>query len=329
MGNVAVLWDIQNVAPSKDSVKILIDGLFSYCDNFGNRAYMYAAGDWGAKNMSNKTAVALSESGFELSYIPQVDEKGKQTKDSVDFILMTKATEMIFQYPHIQTYVIITGDVDFRPLVLLLKKHGKTVNIIYNNDTVSERLLEFADDHKDYRDLLPDETDKFSEDGDDVILKKDKAFNLLVEAISQMTQQKKVATPGSVKVRMKMINSNFAGIEGVKNWLDFIDEAANKKYIVLENKDSSLVLSINKKSKNRLKSSKDIFAILTKTMKSLNGAERWIPFTEINKKLVDENIKIKDYNYNKFKKLALDAQSKGLIEITTKGLSWHARLKSK
>ena len=35
--------------------------------------------------------------------------------------------------------------------------------MIYNPDNVSERLLEFADDYIDYRDLMPDESDEFDE----------------------------------------------------------------------------------------------------------------------------------------------------------------------
>ncbi len=159
---VALLWDIQNVIPSKDNATLFIDGLINHASSLGNISYSLAVGDWKG-NVASNIPWVLSEKGFELLYIPQIDHKGKKTKDSVDFILITKATEMVFQYPHINTYIILAGDVDYRPLLQLLKKHGKTIIMIYNPDNVSERLLEFADDYIDYRDLMPDESDEFDE----------------------------------------------------------------------------------------------------------------------------------------------------------------------
>ncbi|RLC22091.1 MAG: hypothetical protein DRH93_10585 [Deltaproteobacteria bacterium] len=328
MKNIAVLWDIQNVLPSKETAAIFVDGLLSYCESIGNRSYLIAVGDW-KKNIAENIPSILSENGFELLYIPQLDDKGKKTKDSVDFILITKATEMIFQYPHIDTYVILTGDVDFRPLVQLLKKHGKIVNIIYNPNNVSERLLEFADDYKDYRDLIPDETDQYPQDDEDTKntkeFTKEEAFNLLIESINQMKKNKKVPTPGSVKVRMKMINDNFTGmIPGISNWLDFINEANSKGLISYEQKKKDLILSV----KNiKTKPEKDIFSIFINIMKTISPDEKWITFTKINQTMIDKNIRIKNYNYTKFKKLAIEADKRSLITIKSDGLRWMAKIK--
>lgn len=328
MKNLAVLWDIQNVLPSKETANIFVDGLLSYCESIGNRSYLIAVGDWG-KTIAENIPSILSENGFELLYIPQLDANGKKTKDSVDFVLITKATEMIFQYPHIDTYVILTGDVDFRPLVQLLKKHGKTVNIIYNPNNVSERLLEFADDYKDYRDLIPDETDQYSHDDEDSKtvdeFSKEEAFDLLIESISQMKKNKKVPTPGSVKVRMKMINDNFKGtIPGISSWIDFINEANSKGLISYEQKNKDLILSIKNK---KTMSKKDIFSIFIDTMKSISPNGKWITFTKINQTMIDNNIRIKNYNYTKFKKLALEAEKRSLITIKSEGLRWMAKIK--
>ncbi len=319
--NIAVLWDIQNVLPSKENAAIFVDGLLSYCESVGNRSYLLAVGDW-KKTIAGNIPSILSEKGFELLFIPQVDEKGKKTKDSVDFILITKATEMIFQYPHIDCYIILTGDVDFRPLVQLLKKHGKTVIIIYNPDNVSERLLEFADDHKDYRDLIPDETDVYSDEND--LFTKDEAFKLLTEAISRMEIEKKVPTPGSVKVKMKMINDSFDGrINKVNSWIGFINEANKKGYIEIEQKKKDLVLSVV----NKQRTIPDIFRILLETMSLISKDKRWITFTTINQKMIEEEIHIKDYHYTKFKKLALEAEKRELIEIKNDGVKWSAKIR--
>ena len=330
MKNIAVLWDIQNVLPSKETSSIFVDGLMSYCESLGNRSYLLAVGDW-KKTIADNIPSILSENGFELLYIPQFDTNGRKTKDSVDFILITKATEMIFQYPHIDTFVILTGDVDFRPLVQLLKKHGKTVNIIYNSDNVSERLLEFADDYKDYRDLIPDETDQYDNCDEEIRIKpefsKCEAFTLLIESIIQMEKNKKLPTPGSVKVRMKMINDNFTGaIRGVLNWLDFINEANSKGLISYQQKKEDLILSVESKSKIKA-SNDDIFTILVDIMKSISSKKIWLTFTKINQTMLDNNILIKNYNYTKFKKLMLEAEKRSLVTTKNVGVRWHAKLK--
>jgi uncharacterized LabA/DUF88 family protein len=325
--NLAVLWDFQNVTPSGDNVNILVGGLLSYCETIGNISYLLAVGDWRNKIAYNVPSI-LSESGFELLYIPQLNERGKKLKDSVDFIIITKATEMIFQYPHINTYVILTGDVDFRPLVQLLKRHGKTVIIIYNPDNVSERLLEFANDHKDYRDLIPDETDEAEKEKE--ILQttknfsKEEAFKLLNDAITQMEAKKKLPTPGSVKVRMKMINDNFKGeIDGVKYWMEFINDAKAKGHIDIKEKNNDLTLA-----NTVIKSSeKDIFDIFVDMMKKISKEKRWINFNRINQKMIEENIHIADFHYTQFKKLAIEAENRSLIEIKNEGFKWSARLK--
>ena len=325
--NIAVLWDIQNVTPTSENVGVLVGGLLSYCDTLGNVSYLLAVGDWG-KTIKQNIPAALSESGFELLYIPRVDERGRKTKDSVDFIIVTKATEMIFQYSHISTYVIITGDVDFRPLLQLLRRHGKTVIVIYNSDNVSERLLEFANNHKDYRDLIPDETDEAEETEEvieDVIrFTKKEAFALLTEAIGQMESSGKKPTPGSVKVRMKMINDSFSGeIIGVKNWLDFINEAKTSGLIEIKHAKNDLLLqNVVKKTGET-----GIFQHLVATMSELSNTKGWIPFTKISGRMIEKGIKLSEYQYKKFKTLAIEAENRSLIELKNKGLQWSARLR--
>ena len=325
--DLAVLWDIQNVTPSKENGNILVGGLLSYCETIGKISYLLAVGDWRSRIAPNIPSI-LSENGFELLHIPQLDETGKKTKDSVDFIIMTKATEMIFQYPHIDTYVILTGDVDFRPLIQLLKKHGKTVIIIYNPKNVSERLLEFADDHRDYRDLIPDETDEI-ETGKGAgngarIYPKDEAFKLLTEAIRQMEYDKKLPTPGSVKVKMKMINDNFKGdVEGVKNWLELINEASTRGLINITQKKNDLLLS----NKSKKSDEKDIYHILVEIMRKISTDNKWISFTKISQAMIEEGIQIADYRYAKFKKLAIEAERRSVIELKNERLKWSARVK--
>ena len=104
--NLAVLWDVENVTPSADS--LFVEGLLEYARQIGNISSAVAIGNW-SSSINNTLAVNISEKGFELIHLPQPDEKSRRKKNSSDFVLITKATEMIFQYPHIKTYVLLTG----------------------------------------------------------------------------------------------------------------------------------------------------------------------------------------------------------------------------
>lgn len=210
-----------------------------------------------------------------------------------------------------------------------MKKHGKKIVVIYNPDNVSERLLELGDEYLDYRKLIPDDSDEYSEDNTQKKEEMDKAqaLDLLEEAVAIMQKKGKTSTPGSIKVKMKMLNENFNGkIQGIKNWMEFINEANQKEIIRITDEKNDLVLSLPDQKPEK-KEIPEIIKILLQTMKELDPKKSWIAFTNINNKLIEKNIRIKDYNYSKFKVLALDAEQRDLIETKNVGITWFARIK--
>ena len=102
--------------------------------------------------------------------------------------------------------------------------------MICDSNTASEHLLEFADTYTDYRALIPDEEEEEVNGEDDLEpLKREDAFALLAEAVEIMIRKKKIPTPGSVKVRMQLLNENFSGdVEGYSSWRDFIHHAIRR-----------------------------------------------------------------------------------------------------
>lgn len=329
MNNVAIFWDIENVKPS--STTLFVDGLLNYVEELGKMSYSVVVGDW-SHNINEAIPLHLSENGFELIYIPQPKGKGKRKKNSADIILITKATEMIFQLPHINTYVVITGDIDFRPLLQILKKHGKEVIVICDARNASESLLEYADDYKDYRGLLPDDENEPSpadtqSSAASAALSKREAFKILRESVSEMIQHKKIPTPGSVKVRMRLLNENFQGtVEGVKKWQDFINDAVKNNIIAMLEDDGKVTLSLPTGTQVEDEMPR-IFKELLSIIAEQNGKDEWVKFNKINTIMLAKGMKIKEYNYSKFKKLMMDAEKRGLIETKNKGFQWYAKAK--
>ena len=321
--NVAILWDIENVTPAKGAY--FTDGLLEMAKKKGPISSAVAFGNWRG-SLTNDLAVDLSENGFELVHIPRTGKRGKAKMDSADFALTTRATEMVFQYPHIATYVILTGDIDFRALLQTLKKHGKRIVIVCDVKHVSENLLEFGDEYLDYRMLLPgddsDDGDDASEQSAGVAIKRDMAFVLLAETVGLFQTEKKMANPGSVKVRMTLLNGNFSGeVEGYRTWKTFINDAVKNKVVAREDSEKGVVLTLPK-TKSKGKSIPKAFQGLLKAIEQSPAKDGWANFSSVGKKLTDNKVNIKDYNYNQFKKYVMDAEKRGLVETSTKGGSW-------
>lgn len=318
--NVSILWDIENVTPSLDAY--FTDGLLEFARKEGNISSATAIGNW-KKQLSNDLALNLSENGFELIHIPQPEKKGRAKKNSADFALITKATEMVFQYPHIKTYIILTGDIDFRALLQTLKKHGKRIIIVCDATNAAENLLELADDYLDYRDLLPDDgVDDASEDSEPVRVKKEVAFAMLSETVQILNREKKVANPGGVKVRMKLLNETFSGdVEGYSTWNAFINDAVKHKIVVRQDSEKGVVLGFPAKAKV----TEEIPEVMQKLLKAVESApseKNWASFSNVGKKLAADGVQIRKYNYSQLKKLILDAEKRGLVKTRNQNGMW-------
>lgn len=325
---IAAIWDIENVTPSVQN--LFVEGLIDYIKNIGHLSLAMAIADW-RSNISNKLALNLSEKGFELIHIPQPDKKNKRKKNSSDLAIITKATEIIFQYPHISTFILITGDIDFRPLLQTLKRYGKRTIIICDSNTASESLLEFSDEYTDYRNLLPDDDSDNQEEetGPETETEdftKQEAFKLLSEAINFMRKYEKLPTPGSVKVRMKLLNENFSGtVKGFRQWSHFIKEAEKENIVQLEETEKGFILLLPETSQL---GTHGIFKILLTMLEEKNPDNRWINFSQISIWFRDKKIDLKDFKYNKLKKLVLDAEKRGLVEVKNVSFRWTLRRKT-
>ena len=93
----------------------------------------------------------MHEAAFELIEIPHVRMSGK---NSADIRLVVDALDLCYTKSHVDTFVIISGDSDFSPLVSKLRENNKFVIGVGVKSSTSDLLIANSDEFIYYDDLV-------------------------------------------------------------------------------------------------------------------------------------------------------------------------------
>jgi len=148
--NMALFCDFENIAlgvkeaefPKFDVGKVLEKLLLK-----GNIVVKKAYCDW-ARYKAFKSP--MHEASFELIEIPHVRQSGK---NSADIRMVVDALDLCYTKEHVDTFVIISGDSDFSPLVSKLRENNKTVIGVGVKSSTSDLLIANCDEFLFYDDL--------------------------------------------------------------------------------------------------------------------------------------------------------------------------------
>lgn len=133
---------------------------------------------------------SLHEAGLELIEIPRRAMTGK---NSADIHLVVDAMDLSYSKEHIDTFVIVSGDSDFSPLVAKLKENGKRVLGLAMRNSTSELLVSACDEFIFYEDLEAEDIPQTVELENAVPSEKRKVFRLLLETLTAL--QREVSGP--------------------------------------------------------------------------------------------------------------------------------------
>jgi uncharacterized protein (TIGR00288 family) len=149
--NMAVFCDFENVALGvedakyeKFDIKVVLEKLLVKGSIVVKKAYC----DW-ARYKAFKAP--MHEAAFELIEIPHVRMSGK---NSADIRLVVDALDLCYTKAHVDTFVIISGDSDFSPLVSKLRENNKTVIGVGVKASTSDLLIKNCDEFIFYDDLV-------------------------------------------------------------------------------------------------------------------------------------------------------------------------------
>src|SRR6266568_77077 len=188
-----------------------------------------AYADW--NRFSGYTAM-LHEAAIELIEIPRRAQSGK---NSADIRLCVDAMDLAYSKEHINTFVVVSGDSDFSPLVSKLKELGKHVIGLGMQDSTSDLLRDNCDEFIYYEDLgrAPALTPDIDPQVPDV---KRKAFALLVESMLALRREnKEVLWSSMVKDTIKRKKPSFNEVyHGYRTFSELLEDAQKEGLLELD-----------------------------------------------------------------------------------------------
>jgi uncharacterized protein (TIGR00288 family) len=174
----------------------------------------------------------LHECAIELIEIPRRSQTGK---NSADIHLCVDAMDLAYSKEHIDTFVIVSGDSDFSPLVSKLKELGKHVIGLGMQESTSDLLRDNCDEFIYYEDLGHE--NKLAPDFDAGVPEaKRKAFALLLESLLALRREnKEVLWSSMVKDTMKRKKPSFnESYYGYRTFSDMLEDAQKLGLLELE-----------------------------------------------------------------------------------------------
>ncbi len=228
---LAVFIDFENLAlgfRGKRDKRFEIQKVLERLVEKGKIIVKKAYADWADYSEYKKP---LHEAAIELIEIPKRAMTGK---NSADIRLCVDALDLCYSKEHIDSFVIVSGDSDFSPLVSKLKENGKRVIGLGMKESSSNLLVNNCDEFIYYEDLerplgIPPKIEQ------DLPEKKKEAFQLLVDSVVALVREnKEVLWSSMVKETMKRKKPSFnESYHGYRTFSDLLEDAEKEGIIQL------------------------------------------------------------------------------------------------
>ena len=252
--NLAVFCDFENIALGARDAKYekfdigrVLEKLLLKGSIVVKKAYC----DWDRYKEFKSTMHAAA---FELIEIPH---RGQSGKNSADIRMVVDALDLCYTKGHVDTFVIVSGDSDFSPLVSKLRENAKNVIGVGVKNSTSDLLISNCDEFIYYDDLVREDEAKRraakkrretrpaggakeAAPSDD---KKQEAFDLVIETLQALVAERGESEKiwGSmVKQALKRRKPGFnESYYGFKAFSDLLEELQNRKLVALERDEKS------------------------------------------------------------------------------------------
>ena len=251
--NMALFCDFENIALgardakyAKFEINRVLERLLLKGDIVVKKAYC----DW---DRYKEFKGAMHEAAFELIEIPHVRMSGK---NSADIRMVVDGLDLCYTKAHEDSFVIISGDSDFSPLVSKLRENNKTVIGVGVKQSSSDLLVANCDEFIFYDDLVRDKAKKqvkkkaaapageaAKASPPDADAKKQEALDQVLETVEALFAERGTEEKiwGSmVKQALKRRKPGFnESYYGFRSFSKLLDEAAARKLLSVEPDEKS------------------------------------------------------------------------------------------
>jgi uncharacterized protein (TIGR00288 family) len=231
--SLAVFIDLENLAmgfQNQRKIRFDVQKVLERLVEKGKLIVKKAYADW--SRYPSYTA-PFHEAAIELIEIPKRSQTGK---NSADIRLVVDAMDLAWSKPHVDTFVIVSGDSDFSPLVSKLKENGKHVIGLGMKGSTSDLLRDNCDEFIYYEDLERQEQNE-QQLATDLNLylppnlpeRQREVFSLFIEACNALRRENhEVLYASMIKDTMKRKKPSFdESYFGYRSFTHLLEEADN------------------------------------------------------------------------------------------------------
>lgn len=212
--DVAVFVDFENIYISirnKYGEQPNFDSIRDKCQEYGRVTIARAYADW---YRYPRVTNALYANSIEPMYVPtyyydrEEGRMGRAIKNSVDIHMCIDCMKTLYTHPNIDTYIIITGDRDFIPLINAIRQQGKRAIVLGVADAASSHLAQSADEFIFYSQIV-DHLRESEEEKRRPVSRDQDVYPTLVQAVKLARQRGNLATLATLKLLLVEMLGDF------------------------------------------------------------------------------------------------------------------------
>jgi len=254
--NLALYCDFENIALGVRDAKYARFDIEEVLERLlvkGNIVVKKAYCDW-ERYKDFKTD--MHEASFELIEIPHLRQSGK---NSADIRMVVDALDLCYTKSHVDTFVVISGDSDFSPLVSKLRENNKIVIGVGVKESTSNLLIANCDEFIYYDDIVRQaerrkprkkKTNGKKENGDETPVvvgkgqrREEKAFEWVLETLDDLFSERdpeEKVWGSMVKQALKRRKPGFnERYHGFRSFSELLEQMQEQKKLTLEHDQKS------------------------------------------------------------------------------------------